>query len=55
MIVVDQGFDETGMLLREDGGFVLRRIPVDYVNKRIRVIGTVIAKDLVDSEGVAGI
>ena len=67
MIAIGQRFDETGMLLREDGGFVLRRdaggrvrlelrrVPVDHVGKRVRVIGTVVAQDLVDSDGVAGL
>ena len=67
MITVGQRFDETGMLLRENGGFILRRdaggrvrlelrrVPIDHVNKRVRVIGSVVAQDLVDSEGVAGI
>ena len=67
MIIIGQRFDETGTLLREDGGFVLRRdvggrvrlelrrVPVDHVNKRVRVTGTVVADDLVDSDSVAGL
>ena len=67
MITIGQRFDVTGMLHREDGGFVLRRdaggrvrlelrrVPVDHVNKRVRVIGTVLADGLVDSDGVAGL
>ena len=61
MIASGQHFDETGTLSREAGGFVLlrdsggrirlelHRVPVDYVNKRVRVMGTVIADDLVDA------
>lgn len=64
---IGRRFDETGMLLREDGGFVLRRdsggrirlelrrVPVDHVNKRVRVVGIVVADGLVDSDGVAGL
>jgi hypothetical protein len=56
--------DETGMLLREGGGFVLKRdaggkyrldlhrMPVDLVGKRVRVIGVQSEPDLVDVEGV---
>jgi hypothetical protein len=52
------------MLLREGGGFVLKRdrggyyrlqlhrMPVDLVEKRVRVIGLLIAADHVDAEGV---
>ncbi|MBW6524829.1 hypothetical protein KZ810_15120 [Sphingomonas sp. RHCKR47] len=57
--------DETGMLVRDGGAFVLRRdaggryqlqlqrTPVDLVEKRVRVVGTLIASDLVSVEGVA--
>lgn len=52
------------MLLREGGGFALkrdqggyyrlelRRTPVDLVEKRVRVIGVLIATGHVDVEGV---
>ena len=52
------------MLLRQDGGFVLKRdrggyfrlelsrTPVDLVEKRVRVIGVLIGEDHVDAEGV---
>ena len=52
------------MLLREGGGFVLkrdgggyyrlelRRTPVDLVEKRVRLIGFMIGPDHVDAEGV---
>ncbi len=57
--------DESGMLLREGGGFVLRRdlggrwlldlhrVPVDHVEKRVRVSGTIVGDGLVDVDGVA--
>ena len=52
------------MLLREDGGFVLKRdrggfyrlelnrTPVDLVEKRVRVIGLLIGSGHVDADGV---
>jgi len=56
--------DETGTLIREGGGFFLRRdsggryslelnrVPVDHVEKRVRVIGTLVAEGLVSVDGV---
>lgn len=56
--------DETGMLLREDGGFVLLRdvggrwrldlgrMPVDLVEKRVRLIGIEAGDGLVEADGV---
>jgi len=56
--------DETGMLLRQGGGFVLRRdgggiwtlelsrVPVDLIAKRVRVIGRRIGERHVEVEGV---
>ncbi len=57
--------DETGMLIRDAGGFSLRRdaggryqldmhrVPVDHVEKRVRIRGVLVAEGLVDVEGVA--
>jgi hypothetical protein len=57
--------DETGTLTREGGGFYLRRdaggvyalrlarMPVDLVEKRVRVRGTLIDAALVEVDGVA--
>jgi hypothetical protein len=57
--------DETGMLLREGGGFVLQRdlggrwpldlsrVPVDLVGKRVRVVGFDSGDGRVDAEGVS--
>lgn len=51
-------------MLRRDGGFLLKRdcgglyrlelhrMPVDLVEKRVRVIGTLTAPDHVDADGV---
>ena len=57
--------DATGMLLRVGGGFVLRRdaggtwrlvlrrVPVDHVEKRVRVRGVHLGEGVIDVEGVA--
>jgi hypothetical protein len=57
--------DETGILIRDGGGFALnrdaggryrldlQRVPVDEVEKRVRVIGMLIADGLVEADGVA--
>ncbi|PZU09125.1 DUF5818 domain-containing protein [Sphingomonas sp.] len=57
--------DETGILIREGGSFWLRRdaggryllelprMPVDEVEKRVRVIGILSAEGLVMVEGVS--
>lgn len=65
MIQVGTRIEETGTLLREGGGFALRRdlggrwmldlhrVPVDHVEKRVRISGVVVAEGLVDVDGVA--
>jgi hypothetical protein len=57
--------EETGTLLREEGGFALRRdlggrwmldlhrVPVDHVEKRVRISGVVVGEGLIDVDGVA--
>ncbi|GEM_PF-1005401 len=54
-----------GTLVRESTGFALRvergvlyhlqlhRVPVDLVEKRVRVTGTLIGERLIEAEGVA--
>lgn len=56
--------DECGMLLRDGGGFILKRdqggsytlelhrTPVDLVEKRVRVVGTLTAPGHVEADGV---
>jgi len=56
---------ETGTLIREGGAFYLRRdlgdryqlelhrTPVDLVEKRVRLIGTLVGPDLGSADGVA--
>lgn len=57
--------DETGTLIRDGGVFYLRRdlggryrlelhrTPVDLVEKRVRLVGTLVGPALVNAEGVA--
>ena len=57
--------DETGMLLRDGGAFVLRRdnggrwrldlrrTPVDEIEQRVRVVGTYVGDELIDVDGVS--
>jgi hypothetical protein len=56
---------EDGTLIREGGAFylrrdlggryllVLQRTPVDLVEKRVRLVGTLVGPDLVSADGVA--
>lgn len=65
MAVIGTRIDETGMLIRDGGSFYLRRdlggryllalprTPVDLVEKRVRLVGTLVGDDLVDADGVA--
>ncbi len=57
--------DEIGTLIRDGGAFYLRRdlggryglelqrTPVDLEENRVRLVGTLVAHDLVNAEGVA--
>jgi hypothetical protein len=59
-----EAVNETGILLRLEGGFALKRdagglyrldlhrTPVDLVEKRVRVIGIRIGPEHVDADGV---
>ena len=65
MAVIGTRIDETGTLLREGGAFYLRRdlggryelelhrTPVDLVEKRVRLLGTLVGRNLVNADGVA--
>jgi hypothetical protein len=65
MKAIGTRIDETGTLLREAGGFSLRRdlggrwkldlhrVPVDHIEMRVRTTGTVVGDELVDVDGVA--
>lgn len=65
MTTIGTKVDETGTLIRDGGAFFLRRdlggryqlelqrTPVDLVEKRVRLVGTLVAPDLVNVDGVA--
>lgn len=65
MMTIGMQIDETGTLLRDGGAFYLRRdaggryqlelqrTPVDLVEKRVRLVGTLVGVDLVNADGVA--
>jgi hypothetical protein len=64
MTRIGSRIDETGILVRDGGGFALRRdaggrygldlhrVPVDQVEKRVRIVVTLVAEGLVDVDGV---
>lgn len=64
MSAIGSRIDETGMLIADGGGFALRRdiggrwkldlhrVPVDHVEKRVRISGIVVAEGLVDVEAL---
>jgi hypothetical protein len=57
--------EDTGMLVREGGGFALKRdaggrfaldlhrVPVDHVEKHVRIVGTCVAAGLIEVDGVS--
>ena len=65
MTAVGTQIVEDGMLIRDGGAFYLRRdqggryllelqrTPVDLVEKRVRLVGTLVGPDLVSADGVA--
>lgn len=65
MPAIGTRIDETGTLIRDGGAFYLRRdaggryqlelqrTPVDLVEKRVRLVGTLIDAARVDADGVA--
>lgn len=67
MTAIGTRVDETGTLLRDAGGFVLRRdlggrwkldlhrVPVDHIEKRVRIQGVFVGDDLIDVDGVADV
>lgn len=64
MTAIGSRIEETGTLVRDGGGFFLQRdaggrfalqlqrVPVDHVEKRVRVIGTLVADGLVSADGI---
>ncbi|BBF69607.1 DUF5818 domain-containing protein [Sphingobium sp. 3R8] len=65
MTQIGAGVNETGRLLRDDAGFLLQRdlggsyrlvllrVPIDHVEKRVRVQGYYAGDGIVEAEGVA--
>ncbi|MEA3541603.1 MAG: DUF5818 domain-containing protein [Pseudomonadota bacterium] len=65
MTEVGAGVDETGRLVRDAAGFLLQRdgggsyrlvllrVPVDHVEKRVRVRGIYAGDGVVEADGVA--
>jgi len=65
MVAIGTRIDEIGTLIRDGGAFYLRRdvggrdelelrrTPVDLVERRVRLIGTLVGPDLVNADGVA--
>jgi len=65
MVAIGTRINETGTLIRDGGAFYLRRdaggryeqelhrTPVDLVEKRVRLIGTLAGPGLVNADGVA--
>ena len=65
MTIIGTSIDESGTLVRDGGAFYLRRdqggryelelqrTPVDLVEKRVRLRGTLVGPGLVNADGVA--
>ncbi|WP_133032579.1 DUF5818 domain-containing protein [Sphingomonas sp. PP-CE-1G-424] len=65
MVAIGNRINEIGTLVRDGGAFYLlrdvggryelelHRTPVDLVEKRVRLIGTLVGPDLVNADGVA--
>jgi hypothetical protein len=65
MVAIGTRIDEMGTLIRDGGAFYLRRdvggryllelhrTPVDLVEKRVRLVATLVVPDLVNADGVA--
>ncbi len=64
MSAIGSRIEETGTLIADGGGFALRRdiggrwkldlhwVPVDHVEKRVRISGIIVAEGLVDVEAL---
>ena len=64
MTVIGSRIEERGTLIREGAGFALRRdiggrwkldlhrVPVDHVEKRVRISGVVVAEGLIDVDAL---
>jgi len=64
MSAIGDSIDMEGTLVRDGGGFALRvqrgvlyhlqlhRVPVDHVEKRVRVVGTLIGDRVIEADGI---
>lgn len=64
-MIVGTRIEETGMLIRDEGGFMLRRdaggrfrldlhrVPVAHAEQRVSIRGTLVGEGLVDVDGLA--
>ena len=64
MAIIGSRVDETGTLIRDGGGFALRRdiggrwkldmhrVLVDHVEKRVRISGVIVAQGLIDVDAL---
>lgn len=64
MLAIGSRVDETGTLIRAGAGFALRRdvggrwkldlhrVPVDHIEKRVRISGIIVADGLVDVDAL---
>jgi hypothetical protein len=64
MSIIGNRVEETGTLIRADAGFALRRdsggrwkldlhrVPVDHVEKRVRISGIIVAEGLIDVDAL---
>lgn len=64
MGAIGSRIDETGTLIRDGGGFALRRdlggrrkldlhrVPIDHVEKRVRISGIIAAEGLIDVDAL---
>lgn len=64
MGAIGSRIDEAGTLIRDGGGFALRRdlggrwqldlhrVPIDHVGKRVRISGIVVAEGLIDVDAL---
>jgi hypothetical protein len=65
MVAIGSRIDEMGTLIRDGASFYLRRdlggryqlelhrTPVDLMERRVRLVGTLVGPDLVNADGVA--
>lgn len=67
MVALGDWIEDRGRLLRDGGGFLLRgnggdvwrlvlnRVPVDHVEKQVRIVGYYAGDGLLDVEGISSV